>query len=625
MNRRPEDAPNQSSINNQTRRNSRDAADAETLLETAETERETGVAAASAETAQIETAATKSATAQTSSASTKSIARSAGIVSVAVMGSRLLGLVREQVMAKYFGAGFLMDAFVVAFRIPNLLRDLFAEGALSAAFVKTFTAYTLDEAQGEEAAWRLANMVMNLLVVVLSLIVVVGIIFSPQLVDLMTRTFSDGFSSEKAALATTMTRIMFPFLILVALAAVAMGVLNTKGRFGVPASASTLFNVGSIVGGLLFAFLLSGGEWTKPTDPTAVPERQAQLAIIGMSIGTLIGGLCQFLVQIPSLYRVGFRFRPLLSVRDAGVRRVMRLMTPAVIGTAAVQINVVVNTLFATDINGGASWLNYSFRLMQFPIGVFGVAIGTATLPAISRLAVQRDIPRFRETLASSINLVFLLTIPSACGLIVLGQPIIRLIYERGAFSALSTDMAAYALAAYSVGLAGYAAIKVLSPAFYALDDARTPMVVSLLSILVNAVANYIFKIWFARYGVTAQTPDGFAHVGLALSTSLVALINFLVLIFFMRRKLRRLEAGRMIPAFVKILVASAVLSAVSFASYRALLNYLGAQGFSVRLFEVLIPMFLGGTSFFLVAKMLRVEELNQAIASFSRKFKRRS
>ena len=541
------------------------------------------------------------------------IARSAGIVSLAVMGSRVLGLVREQVMAKYFGAGFLYDSFVVAFRIPNLLRDLFAEGALSAAFVKTFTTYTLDEEKGEDAAWRLASLVMNALVVILSLITILGIIFSPQLVMLLTK---GGFVGEKAELTTTLTRIMFPFLTLVALAAVAMGVLNTKRHFGIPASASTLFNVGSILGGLGFAYYLSGGGWTTPTDPNAVPEIAAQRAMIGMAMGTLVGGALQFLIQVPTLFKVGFRFRPQISFSDPGVRQIMRLMGPAIIGTSAVQINVMINTMFVGDIEGGASWLSYAFRLMQFPIGVFGVAISTATLPAISKFAALKDIESFRSTLASSINLVFLLTIPSACGLVVLGRPIISLIYERGAFTATTTEMVALALAAYSVGLAGYAAIKVLSPAFYALDDARTPAIVSIASIAVNLIASFLFKNVFATYG--------YAHVGLALSTSCVALINFLVLVFLMHRRIGGLDGRKILSSLARIALASLALSVVSYAAYRTLSGFLDSNDLIAHLAETLIPILLGITAFILIARILKIEEFSLATQALTKRFRRR-
>jgi putative peptidoglycan lipid II flippase len=539
-----------------------------------------------------------------------SVARSAGIVSIAVMFSRVLGLVREQIFAYYFGAGFLNDAYQVAFRIPNVLRDLFAEGALSAAFVKVFTDYQIN--RSEQEAWRLASLVLNALAVVLSVITIVGILFSRQFVNLI----ADGFSPEKAALATTLTQIMFPFILLVALAAVAMGVLNTKGIFGVPASASTVFNIVSIFVGLGMAYWLSGGGWIKSGDKISVPESAAQWAIIGMAIGTLIGGAAQFLMQVPSLLKVGFRFAPVLSFADEGVRKVMTLMGPAIIGTSAVQINVLVNTFFVSDIEGGISWLGYAFRLMQFPIGVFGVAIGIASVPVLSRMASEERFDDFRNTLSSSLKLVFLMTLPSACGLIVLGKPIIRLIYSHGgSFNETDVPMTAYALAAYSLGLTGYAAIKVLSPAFYALNDAKTPMIIALVSIVVNALASYFFRDLLAQYNL--------GHVGVALATSSVALVNFFALALLMRKRIAGLNGREIIASFIKIAIASAVMSAICYFSYNFLTDSLGAKNLVVKFIEVFVPIALGGIAFVVVAKILRVGEVDKLFNTLRRKLGR--
>ncbi len=556
----------------------------------------------------VETANEKPATKQTS------VARSAGIVSIAVMFSRVLGLVREMVFGYYFGAGFLNDAYQVAFRIPNVLRDLFAEGALSAAFVKVFTDYQINKS--EQEAWRLAALVMNALAVILSVVTIIGIVFSSQFVNLIAK----GFSPEKAALATTLTQIMFPFILLVALAAVAMGVLNTKGIFGVPASASTVFNIVSITGGLAFAYWLSGGGWVISADPNAVPGFSAQWAIIGMAIGTLIGGASQFLMQIPSLFKVGFRFSPILSFTDEGVQRVMRLMAPAIIGTSAVQINVLVNTLFVSDIEGGISWLGYAFRLMQFPIGVFGVAVGTASVPVLSRMASEGRFGDFRNTLSSSLKLVFLLTLPSACGLIILGEPIIRLIYSRGAFTEADVPMTAWALTGYAIGLTGYAAIKILSPAFYALDDAKTPMIIALCSIVVNVAASYGFKILLTNVGVSPVNPSGFAHVGVALATSSVALVNFFALALLMRRRIEGINGGEIFASFIKIAAASILMSAICYASYYFLHQSFGAKNLLSKFVEALVPVALGGIVFFIAAKLLGIGEITKVYNAFARK-----
>ena len=546
-----------------------------------------------------------------------SVARSAGIVSIAVMFSRVLGLLREMIFARYFGAGFLYDAYVVAFRIPNVLRDLFAEGALSVAFVKVFTDYQINKSEKE--AWRLASLIMNLLAVVLSTICIVGIIFSRQFVNLI----ADGFSPEKAALATTLTQIMFPFILLVALAAVAMGVLNTKGIFGIPASASTVFNIVSIVFGLGLAYWLSGGGWLNSGDKNAIPDSPSQWAIIGMAIGTLIGGAAQFLMQIPSLFKVGFRFSPVLSFTDPGVKKVVALMTPAILGTSAVQINVLINTYFVSGIEGAQGWLSYAFRLMQFPIGLFGVAVGTAAIPVLSRLASEGKIKDFRDTVSSSMNLVFLMTLPSACGLIVLGEPIIRLIYERGKFDATATSMTAVALAGYSIGLTGYAAIKILSPAFYALNDAKTPMIIAIASIGVNFIGSYFLREWLSHYGVTPETPHGYGHVGVAMATSVVALVNFFALALIMRKRIKRLNGRVIIFGFLKIAAASGALSVVCYISYHFLFDRLGSATFMIKLAEAFVPIALGGIAFVIAAKLMRVTELEQAFGMVRRKLGR--
>ncbi|MCC6452150.1 MAG: murein biosynthesis integral membrane protein MurJ, partial [Acidobacteria bacterium] len=498
-------------------------------------------------------------------------------------------------------------------------RDLFAEGALSVAFVKVFTDYQIK--LGEKAAWRLASLIFNLLAVVMSIICIVGIIFSKDLVGLV----ADGFSPEKAALATTLTQIMFPYILLVSLAAVAMGVLNTKNIFGIPASASTVFNIVSITVGLSLAYWLSGGGWTTPKDKNLIPDAAAQWAIIGMSIGTLIGGAAGLAMQLPSLWRVGFRFSPVLSLADEGVKKVVALMTPAILGTSAVQINVLVNTYFVSSIDGAQGWLNYAFRLMQFPIGLFGVAVGTAAIPVLSRLAAEGKKGEFRDTISSSMNLVFLMTLPSACGLIVLGEPIIRLIYERGRFDALATQMTAMALVGYSIGLTGYAAIKILSPAFYALDDAKTPMIIALVSIIVNFVGCYFLRELLSQYGVTPETPAGYGHLGVSLATSLVALFNFTALAFLLRRKIKRLNGRSIATAFLKIALSSAVLSLVCYASYHFLVARYGSQGFKLHLVEAFVPIALGGASFVVCAMLLRVHELHQLYGMISKRFRRSS
>src|ERR1700682_2573254 len=338
--------------------------------------------------------------------------KAAGIIGVAIMCSRLLGLAREQIYAALCGGGLALDAFTVAFRIPNLLRDLFAEGALSTAFVTTFSK-TIARG-GDTAAWRLANKVATLTAIVLSALCVLGIAFSPQLVAML----APGFDAGKAALTVTLTRIMFPFILLVSIAALVMGMLNAKNVFGMPAMASSFFNIGSIIGGVLL------GAWL---DPQFGPR-----ALIGLAIGTLIGGALQLGVQLPRLRRLGYHFQPDFDWRDAGVKAILALMGPSVIAASTTQLNVLVNSMFASALGDGPIfWLAIAFRLMQLPLGVFGVAVATVTLPVLSRIVASGDSVKFRRELARAMRLMFLLTIPSTIGLMMLAEPIISVLYQH--------------------------------------------------------------------------------------------------------------------------------------------------------------------------------------------------
>src|ERR1051325_10846955 len=420
--------------------------------------------------------------------------RATGVVSIAVMCSRVLGLIREQVFAGLFGAGKNLDAFLMAFRVPNLLRDLFAEGALSTAFITTFSRKIATE--GDASAWRLGNKVATLTAIFMSTVTLLGIIFAPQIIYVMTGF--GGWSPEKMATTILLTRVMWPFILLVSLAALVMGMLNAKNVFRAPAMASSYFNLGSIIGGVAL------GWWLDPHFGTR--------SLIGLAIGTLIGGLWQLLAQFPSLHRVGYRYGVDLRWRDPGVRTVLTLMGPAVIAASAVQVNVLVNSGFAARLGDGpVSWLNIAFRLMQLPLGIFGVAVGTVTLPLVSRSAAVGDSSGFRSALAHALRLVMLLTIPAAIGLMILARPIIAVIYQHGRFSSFATDQTAVALQFYAIGLTAYAAVKVLAPAFYALDRRYLPMMVSMLSIVINFMLN-----WFFLFKVQL------GHRGLALSTSIV-------------------------------------------------------------------------------------------------------
>ncbi len=464
------------------------------------------------------------------SADTGVMARSAGAVSVAVMCSRVLGLVREQVFAALFGAGFAYDAFVVAFRIPNLLRDLFGEGALSAAFVTVFTEY--DTRRGREATWRLANNVLAVVAVVLGLITLAGIFSAEGLVRLLAPDF--GLVAGKVALTARLTAIMFPFLLFVSLSAVVMGILNAKGRFFVPALASSFFNLGSIAGGVSLALIL---------------PRFGLPAIAGMAVGTLVGGALQLAWQLPALSRVGFAFRPRIDLADPGLRRILRLMGPAVVGLSATQVNIFVNTYFAASCEqGSVSWLNYAFRLVQFPIGVFGVALAVAATPVFARHAAQGDMVAMRRSLASSLVMVACLTVPAATGLALLARPIVALIFEHGAFTPVDTARTAAALVCYSLGLAAYAGVKVVVPAFYALDDTRYPVLASFFAVAAN-ITIILLAIGSLQYRAVA------------LSTSAAMTASFLLLAVVLHRKVGGYDLAHLAAGLWRVCLAAAAMA----------------------------------------------------------------
>jgi putative peptidoglycan lipid II flippase len=511
--------------------------------------------------------------------------RATGIVGIAILCSRVLGLIREMVFAGLFGAGKNLDAFLMAFRLPNLLRDLFAEGALSTAFITTFSKKIAVE--GDESAWRLANKVATLTAVFMSAVTLLGIIFAPQLVDLLTW---GSWSPDKTALTILLTRIMWPFMLLVSLAALVMGILNAKHVFGPPAMASSYFNLGSIIGGVAI------GWWLDP--------HFGARSLIGLAIGTLIGGAWQLMGQFPSLRRVGYKYRADFQWRDEGVRTVLTLMAPAVIAASAVQVNVLINSGFAASLgNGPVSWLNIAFRLMQLPLGIFGVAIGTVTLPLVSKSAAVGDMDEFRTILARGMRLAFLLTIPSAIGLAMLASPIISVIYQHGRFTAEMTQQTAGALQFYAVGLVSYAVLKVLTPAFYAIGHRNTPMVVSFLAVGTNLFLNWLFTFRL-----------GWGHRGLAFSTSLVATINFVLLYALMRRHTRRLETRQLLIDLGKICVAGALLALVCWAANHWWLNAWAQLRFFAKLCALLAAIALGMITFFVGAFLLRVSEVHDVV-----------
>lgn len=545
-------------------------------------------------------------------AASESVAKSAGIASAAVFMSRITGLLREIALARIFGASAAYDAFVQGFRIPNLTRDLFAEGALSSAFVPTFVDHLSNK--GKEEAERLANLVATAIILVVGGICLIGVFVAPAIVNVI----APGYHAVpgKFEMTVLLTRIMFPFLLLVALAAQAMGVLNSLGSFGIPALSSSMFNLGSLAVGIFLAQVAAPFLGIHPIE--------------GIAWGVVFGGALQLAFQMPVLARHGFRFRPAIDFRHPGVRQIILLMGPAILGNAATQINVMVNSNFASQIvdpvrgpDGAASWLSWSFRFMQLPLGLFGVAIASATSTAVSRMAALGEMDEFRRTLSKSLAMVFLLTVPSSVGLFLLGPSIVGAIYEGGEFNVYDTRQTATALAGFSLGLAGYSALKVLVPAFYALKDSRTPMLVSLASILIN-----LGTVW----GVTHYTKLG--HTGLALSTSAVAVTGSVTLFIVLKNRIGGLYGRILWASLWKVALAAAFMGAVVFFSSESIAMLLQPERVAgvtkllspnkIRYFvDLLISIPAGAGVYYWACRTLGVEELQLATKGLVRPFER--
>jgi putative peptidoglycan lipid II flippase len=528
------------------------------------------------------------------------VARSAGITSVAVFASRITGLAREMALARIFGAGVANDAFLLAFRIPNLTRDLFAEGALSSAFVPTFVEYLSKRSRADAA--RLANLVATAIIVIVGSLCLLGMAFAPELVA----TFAPGFLRVpgKFELAVSMTRIMFPFLLLVALAAQVMGILNACNHFALPALSSSLFNVGSLLFGLFMGHI--------------VGPHIGITAIEGMAWGVIFGGALQLGAQIPLLIREGILFRPTVDFHHPGLLHIAKLMGPAILGNAAVQINVLVNSNFAsqivdpvTGLNGPVTWVNNAFRFMQLPLGLFGVAIGGATLPAISRAAANGDMDDFRRTLSRSLGLVFLLTIPSSAGLIVIGDSIIGSLFEGGNFRHYDTLQTAEALAWFAVGLVGYAALKILVPAFYALKDSKTPMYISLASIATNyAIVS------------TMTRESSFGHSGLALSTAAVAISGSILQFLLLRGRIGGIYGRDLFSSVMKITFASAVMSFGVWGA-AALAAAALPEGVARYWLTLALAIPTGIGLYYYTCRYLKIEEMDLAVTALARPLER--
>jgi len=518
----------------------------------------------------------------------KGMMRSAGAMSVTTMLSRILGYFRDNLQATILGAANSSDAFIIAFRIPNLLRRLVGEGALTSAFVPTFSRY-LQEGNPAKL-WRFANRMFYTLLVVLTLITVLGILFSPQLVRILAYGFR--VSPDKWALTISLNRLMFPYIFCISLAALASGVLNSLDSFALPAFTPVLLNLAIIASALLLSRRFSNPAYA-------------------FAWGVLLGGLLQFLVQVPFLVRKGMNFRPEVSFTDPGIRQVGRLMLPRIFGAGITQINLIVDSQFASSLAvGSVSHLYYAGRVTELTLGIFAISLSTVILPTLSRLVAEKKREEVRQTLRTALQLIFFICLPAAVGLIALRVPITSVLFERGRFDAEATHFTAQALGYYSLGLLPFAAVNVLAAAFYAHQDTRTPVKVGLLTFFVHLGLNYYLR-----------GPLGAG--GIALSTSLSAILDMVLLFFLFSRRWGPLGS----PGLVRSLLVTATASVpLGLAAYEAGGLAWLAPGHStlVRATCLVSAIAISGGLFLLAARALGSREVAETIALLPRRSRRR-
>lgn len=535
------------------------------------------------------------------------ITRSVAGVSASTLASRILGYLRDMLIANFFGAGFVADAFFVAYRIPNLLRQLLGEGALSASFIPVFTEYLTTKPK--EEAQRLARISGLLLLILLSILTILGIIFSPIIV----RLIAPGFirNPEKLSLTITLTRILFPFMIAIGLAALSLGILNSLHRFIIPALAPCLLSISEIFFILFICPLM---------------ERP----IIGLALGVAAGGFAQFFFQLPSIVKEGFvipagrsysnlYLKPISYAKNLlknwdvlwkrwtstlnhpGVKRIGLLMLPAALGLSVTQVNIFVDTICASILReGSVTALYYANRIMQLPLALFGTAIATVALPMMSKSVAATNMQELKDTLSLALRMILFTIVPASLGLIILGKPIISLLFERGRFTSQATQATSWALLFYSTGIVAYAGVKVVASAFYSMQDTRTPVRIASIAMVANIVLNLILM-RILDVG------------GLALATAIASFMNLLMLLFYLRKRIGRLGGKRVLLSLAKILLASSAM-AIACIYFSRLLGQIN------KLIQVAGTILICVTIYILVTHLLRCEEIKYVWKIITRK-----
>ncbi len=503
----------------------------------------------------------------------KILARSAGIISLGTSFSRVLGFIRDIVIARLFGTSIFADSFFVAFRIPNLLRDLIGEGAANAAFVPVFSEYLIKKESGDY--WKLVNSLFKIMFFLLTIVTILGVLLSPVIVSII----APGFRGEanKFHLTVQLTRIIFPYIFFAGLTAFLMGVLHSHKSFASPAFASSMLNIALIMGAVWWA-------------------RYA--GVYGLAWAVLLGGFIQIMIQMPPLLKTGFRLNLKATMSHPAIKKIGRLLFPRFLGSCVYQINLFVDTMLASLARivgeGGVSALYYSNRLVQFPLAIFGISLAQAALPTMSAQFQERNFGNLARTVSFSLRSVFFVTIPSAVGLMVMAGPITRVLFERGQFDSYSTAITSSALVFYSIGLFAYSGIKILVSAFYSLQDTFTPVKVASVSLAVNIALNLILM-----FPLKVS--------GLALATSISAVLNFIFLFNFLKQKIKDLHGRKIIASSLRILCAALLMGLV------ARISFLNLNPFVEKEILLLgIVMIISMTSYVIFSFIFKVEEIRR-------------
>jgi len=520
--------------------------------------------------------------------STKSLIKSTSIISVATASSRVLGFIRDILIANFFGTGNLIQAFVVAFRIPNLMRRMVGEGAVNSAFVPVLSEYLATKKK--EDYWQLANVILNLLAVVLAAIVLIGIAFSPIIV----RIIAPGFVKDpgQLELAIKLTRIVFPFIFLIGLTAFAAGVLNSLKHFATPAFGPCLLNL-SIIATMLFFY------------------RTINITMLAVSI--LVGGFLQLMLQIPVLYKKGMRIRFPITFHHPAVKKIGTLLAPRILGSTVYQLNVLVDSILASLYwivgKGGIAALYYSNRLIQFPTAIFGIAVATAVLPTLSGYFAKNELDKFKKTISFSLKFIFLFMIPAAIGIMIIGKPIIEALFQRGEFGSYSTMITNQALFFYAIGLFSYAGIKILVFSFYSMQDTMTPVKTAAIALLINVILNLILM-WPLKIG------------GLALATSISGIFNFIVLFYILRKRMGPLNEREMLIFLFKIILASLVMGAILLGLTKTpmYISFFGKGSSLLNIAGLISVIAISASSYIVILLLLRVKEVEKVFRWIGKK-----